>query len=173
MGWWGYGVTDGDTPQDIMYDLRTILQLQAHLEEDDGDPDTRDEQSLIRPDETPEQHFQRLYLADRELVRAMDWSAVLTQLDNGYGNDHTDLILQCMATLYLEHELDIPEELKLQTIEASEAMKGDEADCFSDADERRRLLDQFINACKTNKRDGLESSTLFYSFQSLPRTLFD
>lgn len=172
MGWWGYGIVDGDTPQDILYDLREVLNLQANRD-DDEDLDLLDSQLQANSDQTPEEAGRALFLADRELVRAMDWSAVFTQLDNGYGNDHTDLILQCMAMLYLEHELDIPEELKLQAIEASEAMKGDEADYFTNSSERRRLLDQFINGCKTNKRDGLEFGGILSSGEYLPRTLFD
>lgn len=152
MGWWGFGITDGDTPQDIIGDLKQAIGIND--DPDEGETD---------------------FAHDRELIRNCDWLAIGTKSDEHYTSsyDPAGMVWQCLAWLYLEFQLDVPAELKIKAIEATVNMSTEDANDFSEPDERRAELNAFIKALEANKRDGLHASGIFWTGELAPRELFD
>lgn len=152
MGWWGFGVTDGDTPSDITFDLQLAV----------GIPD-REEAGDVE------------YLADRELLRAFDWATavppIVEQWD-GSAYESDGIVWQCLAMLYLEYQLDVPDGVKEKATEAC-VNQVDEADHFSEPDARIAALNAFVKAVAASDRGGLTCSGLFWSAELEPRKLFD
>lgn len=161
MGWWGYGVTDGDTPSDIMCDLKLAI-----WGEDPNDGEG--------PELSPEEQV-AAYLAARETLRAFDWATKVQPIVDEWDGSQWEsdgIVWQCLAMLYLEHELNVPADLKLKAIEAC-VNQATEADQFDDQTARREALNAFVKAVEADKRDGLQVSGLFWSAEMLPRERFD
>lgn len=160
MGWWGVGVTDGDTPSDIMIDLQLAI---GFVLDDDERPESTDEE------------LDSIYLSRRELLRTFDWATKVQPIANQWdGSDWEPdgIVWQCMAMLYLEYQLDVPSGLKTLAIEAC-VDQAEEAERFREPNERREALNKFVKALEANDRANLEVSGLFWSAELAPRTLFD
>lgn len=147
MGWWGYGITDGDAPADI----------QDQLIDDLGLYDVREQVYEARTDSELEALSAKFESEMAEKIKILDAQAYIAENERDDGN----LMVQVIAFMHLRYGVPLSEWLKSKAIEVTkDEIEGDLSN-WQDPEARRSELQKFVKAIENNDRKGLVISTLF------------
>lgn len=155
MGWWGYGVVDGDGPWDIIADI----EEEADINNDDSD----DEEGSEALD------LEKLFLEQRQAFKKLSIDTMKAiAIDASHDGD--SVAIMTVGYLFLKWQVTMPEDLKQEVLQA---IAEDESDNWNDADERRKQLAAFKAAVEKQDGEGLSICGLFWSDNLPKREHFD
>lgn len=137
MGWWGYGVLDGDEPYDIIAEIEDVVY--------EGIDVDRDEQFLLCFDDFSEDHKQKI----RE-----NFNSRLEQILAKVSDNYDEVIaMQVVGSICMMIGTNMSDERRKVYIQAAE---DDDADTFRDPSERRKALNDFITQLKSYDGNPIE-----------------
>ena len=135
MGWWNYGIMDGDTPLDLQADLLEAAGIPLFDFMEAGEDAYRDE----------------LEANVDKMVKYLDNNP------NRYSSRDIEIGYQVLGVILMSAGAAIPIDIITRISKAGEQ---DDSETFVDPDERKRHLDNFYKAIYTYNRHGGTSVTI-------------
>lgn len=140
MGWFGYGIYDGDGTQTCHYDFLKKLGIEK-------DDDIIYEMLTLEGTVIPEN---KRNLLRKNYKKVFDKFSKYKFIPGRTGCIVEDkaIEIQMFGALFIDNKVKIPVQVKKKVIEATEFLLGDHASEFSNPGLRRRVLREFIETIK-------------------------
>lgn len=137
MGWWGYGIYDGDETQSFHCELIERAKINTVVDSDmiyDGD--------WLKIKETiiPKKY-------KSQFIKSIDKIAK-TLPNKKFWDESSALEWQMFGALLLDNKIRIKKEFKKKIVDATEFLMGDHADAFDEPSKRKKVLRDFLKKIK-------------------------
>lgn len=156
MGWWGYGVVDGDTPMDMVGTIEEAFDISNSFDvEDEG------------------QDQEQQFVHNRNLFKAGEFTeALMADITEQASYEGEYLVYNVIGYLHLKYQVDMSEDVKAKVLASiNEALEY--ADNWRDEALRRAELERFRKCVEAQDGAGLIISGLFWEGEFTKRTYFD
>lgn len=137
MGWFGYGIYDGDETQSFQISLlekcKFVKTLKYEDISDGMEPWNSEYRDIIRiPDEFKSQFKKKIPLLVKSLPNKKFW------------DEDSAIEWQMFGGIFVDNDIKIPKKIKKKVIDATEFLMGEHASLFDVPSKRKAKLKNFL-----------------------------